>query len=182
MIVRALLSRLTRLLPPPRVIRDREGGSAYLSRWYIAGRGKDYDGGAKDIAAPGLLGRLPFNVFLHRFHRSDDDGALHNHPWSWSVSFILAGGYSEERRVGDEVVRREVRPWRINVIRRDDFHRVDLLEHDAWTIFVASPKVGTWHFWDRGTKQRAHWRAFVDWKRGARADAGWAPDSVEAAG
>lgn len=35
-----------------------------------------------------------FNIYLHEVFRSDDDKALHDHPW-WSFSIVLAGGYFE---------------------------------------------------------------------------------------
>lgn len=48
----------------------------YLLRWYV-------------------IPRNPvFNVYLHKFLRSDDDRALHDHPW-WFVSLILRGRYDE---------------------------------------------------------------------------------------
>ncbi|MUL47579.1 hypothetical protein FZI85_25020 [Mycobacterium sp. CBMA293] len=67
---------LSRLLSgqPHQVI----GGSddPYLRRWYVIPRN------------PVL------NVYIHQFLRSDDDRALHDHPW-WFVSLILKGGYTE---------------------------------------------------------------------------------------
>lgn len=36
-----------------------------------------------------------FNVYLHRFHRSDDDPDPHDHPWDF-WSFILSKGYREQ--------------------------------------------------------------------------------------
>ena len=42
-----------------------------------------------------LIPRNPvFNVYLHRFLRSDDDRALHDHPWP-SLSILLHGSYRE---------------------------------------------------------------------------------------
>lgn len=35
-----------------------------------------------------------FNIYFHIVLRSDDDRALHDHPW-WSFSIVLAGGYYE---------------------------------------------------------------------------------------
>ncbi|MES1164181.1 MAG: hypothetical protein ABUR63_00370 [Verrucomicrobiota bacterium] len=170
-----LLERIVSLLPKPRVIYDREGGSPYLSRWYLLGNRFDTTGIR--------IGRswLPISLYLHKFHRSDDDGALHNHPWSWSVAMILSGGYREERRVGDQVVVRYLLPFSINIIRGADYHRVDLPGSESWSLFLAGPRVSTWHFWDRNTKMRAHWRAFVEWRRGQRQDAGWESDRREAA-
>lgn len=172
-LARSLCERLARHLAPPRVITGRDGASPYLSRWYLLGAARDNTG---HVVEASWQERLPFNLFLHRFHRSDDDGALHSHPWKWSVAFVLAGGYSEERRVGDDVIRREVRPGRLNFIAATDYHRVDLLERDAWTLFFAGPKAGTWFFWDRDKKARAPWRAFCDWTEGKSAEPTWEPD------
>jgi hypothetical protein len=46
--------------PPDFVIG---GDSPYMLRWWIIPRNKF------------------FNIYLHRFLRSDDDRALHDHPW-----------------------------------------------------------------------------------------------------
>lgn len=51
-------------------------GQPYLRRWYLIPRNR--------------FG----NVYLHQFLRSDEDRALHNHPW-WFVSMILRGAYDE---------------------------------------------------------------------------------------
>jgi hypothetical protein len=117
------------------------GGSPYLTRWYL------WPEGPRDAEDEGS--DLPFAVFIHRFHRGDADRDLHNHPWDLSVAIVLAGGYREER--GDEV--RVVRPGTVNVIKADDFHRVDLLnpEMGSWSLFVAGRKTGGWGFRDRTT-------------------------------
>lgn len=140
-VVRRLLDLL-----PRETFYDRAGDSPYLSRWYLAGDPDD-----------GKRGRAPrrASLFMHCIHRSDDDRALHNHPWAWSVALVLSGGYSEERRVTRSghhaVVRRRVGPGTVNVIRGDDFHRVDLLSGTSWSLFLAGPKVTAWGFWERET-------------------------------
>ena len=53
---------------------------------------------------PRVAGRRPM---LHRIHRPDADAHLHNHPWRTCRSFILSGGYTEERLVDGEVVQPE---------------------------------------------------------------------------
>ena len=171
MIRRALLWLTTHILPPPRVIKDRQGKTPYLSRWYLVGGAKNPSGrpafNAEGNPDEETEFRPGIHVYLHRFHRSDDDDAPHNHPWRWAVSFVLAGGYSEERRTKDDrVVRRDVRPPAINVIRHTDFHRVDLYEEDAWSIFVAGPRIADWGFWDRVTKEYWPWRDFIAKVRG----------------
>jgi hypothetical protein len=95
------------------------------------------------------------------------DRELHAHPWSWALSFIIAGGYSEERREFDKVTRREVPPLSFNFIRQSDFHRVDLIENDCWTLFLIGPKTKSWGFWDRETRVYTPWREFLARKQRA---------------
>ena len=54
------------------------GGEArpYMLRWHVIPRNR------------------VFNVYLHHFLRSDDDRALHDHPW-WNLSWLLKGRYVE---------------------------------------------------------------------------------------
>jgi len=109
--------------------------------------------------------RLFSECFLQHFRRSDDTHQLHNHPWHWAASLILRRGYLEERRRevgkkwglhGDrihhyfrEVYIRSVRYT--NFLWHDTFHRVELDRGEAWTLFLAGPKVQDWGFWNRST-------------------------------
>jgi len=169
--IRSLVEWLASKLPHPRVIYDRNGVSPYLSRYYFLGNPFVRDGSSPFDASgrphPHAIwpdGKI--GLYLHRFHRGDDDGALHNHPWEWAVSFVLLGGYWEERRVGNRVVRHEVRPGTLNFISASDFHRVDLRDGEAWTLFMVGPKSQGWGFWDRVTGQYMPWRQFIDEIRG----------------
>ena len=165
--MRSLLHQFVWFLDTPRIIYDREGKEPYLSRWYLIRSKPEPDDTLVGQPSESNKPRL-FDLYLHRFHRSDDDQALHNHPVSWALSFVLAGGYTEERRFGDHLVQvRTVRPFRFNFIRKEDYHRVDLLEEDAWSLFLVGPKIDTWYFWDRKTKVKTHWRRFIEEKRNA---------------
>lgn len=126
---------------PSRVI-----GENYLSRWHI-------------------IPRNPwFNVYLHKFSGSDDDRALHDHPW-WSVSFLLKGRLLERYSVPGTFVdwldaARYVPRFR-PVFRSADFaHRLVLVRGPAWTIFITGPRRREWGFIcpDRWV----HWRQFTD--------------------
>lgn len=139
-----------------REITNRDGTGPYLDRYYLMG-GPSEDGQFADT---------PMTVCLHRFRASDEAGELHNHPWEQSVSFILAGGYTEERRHGDDVIRCRWEPFSINFIAADDFHRVDLLEADCWSLFVTTRKTQSWGFWNRETKVFTPWRDFIAAIRG----------------
>jgi hypothetical protein len=75
--VRRLLEWLTSKLSPPRVIWDRMGTSKYLSRWYLTGRPTMPDGSEPFLpdGAPkiGVIVPSGIGVYLHKFHRGDDD-------------------------------------------------------------------------------------------------------------
>jgi hypothetical protein len=105
---------------------------------------------------------VPWSIYLHRFHRGDIDRELHSHPWRWAVSLVLVGGYIEERRTADGRIEMKVcRPGSINRLKASDFHRVDLRDGEAWTLFLVGPKVAQWYFWDRTTDREIPWREFL---------------------
>ncbi len=137
-----LLARFATGLPC-RTIHGEEG--PYLSRYTLT-----------ELAGGGF-------VYLHFFHRGDVDRELHSHPWS-GRSVILAGGYVEERREGEEgayrVVSRTYRPGETSGLAADTFHRVDLLEpaRGCWTLFTTGPKAASWGFWDRDSGVFTPWR------------------------
>ena len=143
-----LFRTLVECLPCSTISKD---GNKYLTRYYLFG---------KDM----VFG----NIFVHHFHRSDLDlgsdgqGLLHNHPFRWSFSIVISGGYREERRQPDGAVKTKlVKTGYLNFISHKVYHRVDLLdeENGAWTIFfTGSRKNNTWEFWDRATGQSIPWQ------------------------
>ena len=117
-IKRNLTDRFKR--PPDRMI-----DGDYLHRWYLIPKNKY------------------FNIYLHKFYRSDDDRALHDHPW-FSVSILLKGELLEHQW-GDRV--RYVSRW-IPVFRTAKFaHRVEVVKGPIWTIFITGPRLRTWGFY-----------------------------------
>lgn len=152
-----------------RVIMDRAGKSPYLSRYYVFGKPTMTDGSSPfdQFGNPKrqVILKDGWGLYIHRFHQDDAAGGLHSHPFSWMLSFVIAGGYIEERRKGSDVITRIVRPLSFNFLRSSDFHRVDLVEHDAWTLFLVGPKTKTWGFWDRATGRYTPWREFLDTER-----------------
>lgn len=121
------------------------GGSddPYLRRWWIVPRNRW------------------LNIYLHHFRRSDDDRALHDHPWP-SVSVVLAGGYIEHF-VGAGGAEHQRWFGEGAVIARGPAaaHRLEIPPHcQAWTLFITGPRVREWGFHcPQGWRP---WFAFVD--------------------
>lgn len=135
-------------------------GDAYLSRYYLIRKTKKTDPTQDDE-----LTGWPVSVYLHYFHRGDIDDELHNHPWGISFSLVLTNGYIEERWTGRSITKRTLRPGSINILRSDDYHRVDLIDprRGAWTLFIAGKRVQDWGFWHPAIRPEfVPWKKFVD--------------------
>lgn len=159
---------VTKVLSP----YELEAAPVYLTRYFLTKRSRETQG-----MEEGPPKRPRWGLYLHRFSRSDHDAALHSHPWRWAVSLVLKNGYEEERRTGRfaelngrygptgkiyEVIRRDVRPWTLNFLRGEDFHRVDLMWGEAWTLFLVGPLHDrSWGFWDRETGRYTGWKKFL---------------------
>jgi hypothetical protein len=113
----------------------------YLKRWWLIPRN-----------------RL-FNVYLHQFLRSDDDRALHDHPWL-NFSFILKGEYTEHTiPAGGVNVRKIYKAGDIKLRRAVASHRIELHAGECWTLFVTGPAIRSWGF--HCPAGWRHWREFV---------------------
>lgn len=136
----------------PRKETIHRDGDPYLTRWHLL----SYAMGFKR------------NLYLHRFHRSDED-VLHDHPWSfWSL--ILWGGYREWTREPGFVPETHSRKipggftfpcveslighWYgpLSLLKRpaEWIHRVEIEERlrgRVWTLVWTGPKARQWGFW-----------------------------------
>lgn len=131
---------------PMRSLIPRDG-LPYLYRNFL--EGKDTPDGE-----PGL--------FLHKFVSSDDSSKVHCHPWTWAVSYILAGSYRETRmRRAPNVFKRKTdkvtllppeinsfETGQINFISSDVFHSVEIRSQNVWTLFLHGPREHRWGFLD----------------------------------
>ncbi len=130
------------------VIHDREGQDPYLTRYYLAWP----DGTQRQRK------NIPFNVFLHQFHRSDDP-YIHDHPWNWSFSIILKGGYWEH--LPDKTIWRK--PGSIRLMTPgNDKHWVEIpkgQEGKVWTMFFRGRTVKDWGFIENG--KWTFWKDFL---------------------
>lgn len=107
----------------------------YLIRWY-------------------MFRTKPFAIFLHKFVKSDEDRALHDHPWCFIVIPIWMG-YIEYSKAG------KTRVWPIwSTAYRDCCyqHRVELInDNPSWSIFIRFRRQREWGFWPK--------EGFVNWKK-----------------
>lgn len=151
-----LLERLLEKLGRKKLIYDRVDGELYLTRYYVF---------LKERA------KFPFNVFLHKFHKSDDL-VYHDHPWSYAT-LILRGGYWEwipvfndqNQMIAETVVWRGPGSFRISSAR--SFHRIELEPGvECWTLFMPGIKTRDWGFWVRN--QWVQWEQYLA-QRKARA-------------
>ncbi len=168
--MRWLLKQVVKLLTH-RMIFDRDGKKPYLSRYYISKPPRMADGSDPfdklGNPKPDSIWPKGIGVYIHQFHEGDMDQNPHSHPFEWAVSLILAGGYKEERTVGKSIrfTTKTFTPGMLNFLKSTDFHRVDLLEEDAWTLFIVGPKTTNWGFKDRNTGVVKNWREYLDEKR-----------------
>lgn len=134
--------RVVEKRPPSFIVGSHD--DPYLKRWWLIPRNRF------------------LNVYLHEFHRSDDDRALHDHPWFW-LSFVLDGGYTEHTIAKGGIHRRAWRsrgslrmraPWTA--------HRVELSPGLLCrTLFITGPYLRQWGFHcpEAGW---IHWKKFTD--------------------
>lgn len=142
-----LIARVTRR-PPDFVIGGPD--RPYLRRWWLtpwSRWGRDNPTTRLQRIGSALARLLP-SAYLHQFLRSDDDRALHDHPWS-SLSILLRG-YYVEHTIAAGGIRHErllvTGDWRLRLSGRLA-HRVELPHGEpCWTLFVIGPKYRAWGF------------------------------------
>jgi hypothetical protein len=130
---------------PDFVIGDISENGSYLKRWWVIPRNR------------------VFNIYLHRVTRSDDDRALHDHPWA-NASLILDGGYYEHTIEKGGINKREwLSAGDIKLRSGKAAHRLEIAPHTtgATTFFFTGPNYRSWGFHcpDAGW---VHWKLFTD--------------------
>lgn len=97
--------------------------------------------------------RTPFfAVYLHRLHASDEDRALHDHPWSF-LTWLVSSGYYEHTPEGRFWRRRFSVLWR----PAEWQHRLELVR-PAWTIVLRFRERRKWGFITPSGWQ--YWKAY----------------------
>lgn len=131
-----MLLKLLKRLGRHRIIMDRQSNLPYLERYYIF---------LKDRK------RFPFNVFIHKFLKSDPDD-VHDHPWKYAT-LILKGGYYEWIPDFDSTGTKigATRHWRgpghFRMCSANSYHRIELKpDVECWTLFMPGPQRREWGF------------------------------------
>jgi len=119
-----------------RIVMDRQNDEPYLERYYLFLKDRQ---------------RFPFNIFLHKFLKSDPDD-VHDHPWPYST-LILKGGYYEWTPIFDGGGKKiaEKCAWRgpghFRTCSATSYHRIELDPNvTAWTLFMPGPQKREWGF------------------------------------
>lgn len=145
----SLFQRFANRLIRQAVLREPDfivGGTdnPYLMRWWITPWSSGSS--AKPTLKKKFLDLLP-GVYLHCFMRSDDDRALHDHPWA-NISILLHGQYAEHTIEAGGIHRRRVLTagdFRIRLSGKFA-HRVELIDSACWTLFITGPRYRDWGF------------------------------------
>lgn len=119
-----------------RIVYDRVDNAPYLERYYLFIKDRD---------------SFPFNVFLHKFLKSDIDD-VHDHPWPYAT-LILRGGYYEYVPILDQqgkILEMQCSwrgPGHFRICKSTSLHRIELKPNvDCWTLFMPGPKQREWGF------------------------------------
>lgn len=126
----------------PDLVIGADKGTPYLSRWFVIPRNRW------------------FNVYLHCFERSDDDRALHDHPWLFNASLVLAGQYTEHTIAAGGIHRRAtLSVGQFRARWGGAPHRIELTQGPVWTLFITGPVVRRWGF--HCPQGWVHWSDFT---------------------
>jgi hypothetical protein len=123
-----------------------------LGEWYFMER-RDIKPQDKDYLIRWIVLQCPwFSVYVHKFLSSDDERALHDHPWNF-FSIILKGAYKEHcwmNKYGNPTVCNIRKMGSIGYREANWKHRVELITPTVWTLMLVSPrKRAKWGFWPK---------------------------------
>lgn len=109
----------------PDLVLRRDGG-IYLNRWWLIPRNS------------------LFNVYLHEFLGSDDERALHDHPYV-SISLCLSGRLRERYLRRGVETEHKIHPGAV-VFRGAKYTHRMVVDLPGLTLFLTGPRVRVWGF------------------------------------
>ncbi len=131
------MGRLDAVSGRRRVIQQCTGGAVLLVRYYV-------------------IDTRWFAVYVHHLQSSDEDRALHDHPWSF-LTFLISSGYYEWVPVTGGEARRWRRQFSILWRPAEWQHRLELVK-PTWTLVFRLRRRREWGFVTRNGW--LHWKAY----------------------
>lgn len=112
----------------------------------------------------------PISVRLHNIRRSDDDRAMHDHPWE-NISVVLSGQMIEVVPLSqDQPCMQDLtkysqfirKPGDIIARKATDRHRLIIPEgQSVWTMFIMGDYQQHWGFYDPVKGIKVYWRDYL---------------------
>ena len=96
-----------------------------------------------------------FNVYLHKWLKSDYDLVLHDHPYV-NMSYILEGECVEETVSG----LKKYAAGSFNFRRATVSHRILIETAPCWSLFITGPRLNDWGFYC--PKGKKPWKEFIE--------------------
>ena len=107
------------------IIKHQTNKRPYMHRWHVIPRNRW------------------LNIYFHKVVQSDDDRALHDHPW-WNMSIILKG---RVRELLPDGTMRLLTPGSFQLRSPTDLHRLKLIKGAPYySLFITGPRVRDWGF------------------------------------
>jgi len=124
----------------------------YLTRWFLL-----------QIEEP-----FQFMICLHKFHRSDDDDATHDHPWDFLTVPLWRGYYD----VTEPVLSSGIENLRLSVEEKDSLHELNYKKQRCWPLIPYFRKAEHRHrvelFKDKQGKEKVAYTLVLMFKRRKR--------------
>lgn len=89
-----------------------------------------------------------FALYLHQICKSDEDNAMHDHPWKFQ-SLILKGSYFEESTYPpnfDTMYFKSYYPGDVVKHKANDAHKITILSKEVWTLVLTSRSNRWWGY------------------------------------
>lgn len=148
----AIANRLICIAMKTPYLHIEKDGDVYMERYWLF---NSYQRGPEQQERSKYPG-CPFKIRIHWIRRADEDRHLHDRPWN-ARTFILRGGYVEQRVDGESICRPAGATARLNF---GEFHRItQVMPNGAWTLFISGPYQGSWGFLVDGVKVK--WREYL---------------------
>lgn len=112
-----------------------------------------------------LFQKFGWGLRVHEIRSSDDERAYHDHPWPF-LSVVLKGGYCEHEPIFDSsgLFVGDFCQWHgpgsVIFHKAGDFHRLELTQGPATTLFLSLKKRQHWGFMPHPETNKVYYRDY----------------------